>query len=162
MVLLCNVGLAQTHCVVQAGNTSCLHLLGAGFPDRNHYIWLLIPPSGVLQSYVFLKMTSFMFLDSFEWTFPYILWMIFLFPAAGIVHFLFSFLIFLYSEISLFMILHYMYEHVRTRACWSQCHQVTWNWQYRWSWAAWWRWELNLGPLQEQVLLLTAEPPFTL
>jgi hypothetical protein len=37
-------------------------------------------------------------------------------------------------------------------------HQILWNWSYRQVWAAMWVLELNPGPLEEKVVLLTTEP----
>ena len=39
-----------------------------------------------------------------------------------------------------------------------ETHQIPWNWNYRWLRATLWYWELNLGPLEEQPVLLTDEP----
>ena len=35
-------------------------------------------------------------------------------------------------------------------------HQIPWNWTYRWLWISM-CWELNLGPLQEQQMLIVVE-----
>ena len=43
-------------------------------------------------------------------------------------------------------------------ARYSRGHWVSWIWSYRQLWAATWCWELNLGPLEEQPVLLTSEP----